>query len=232
MRVWKRLYLIRELTRDSQIYCQNYGQIRRGLLRRPAWSKRTLGSKNFAPNVFFESHGELLSLVPGKTGRYLRNAYYWMTLESCPLDCCFLLGSAFTQSNAMVGHRVYIGAFSQVGSASSGDSTLLGDHVQILSGSRQHSFNDSGRTIQESEQEFAYIAIGANCWIGTNSVVMANLGRDCVIGAGSVVSKAVPDNSLAVGNPARVIREVYPSQKASSPSLPAPNRHSGTVADR
>ena len=183
-------------------------------------------------DVFFESHGELLSLVPGKTGRYLRNAYYWMTLESCPLDCCFLLGSAFTQSNAMVGHRVYIGAFSQVGSASIGDSTLLGDHVQILSGSRQHSFNDSGRTIQESEQEFAYIAIGANCWIGTNSVVMANLGRDCVIGAGSVVSKAVPDNSLAVGSPARVIREVYPSQSAPSPSPPAPNRHSGTIVDR
>lgn len=183
-------------------------------------------------DVFFESQGELLSLVPGKIGRYLRNAYYWMTLERCPLDCCFLLGCAFTHSNAKVGHRVYIGAFSQVGSASIGDSTLLGDHVQILSGSKQHSFSDPGRTIQESEQEFAYIAIGANCWIGTNSVVMANLGRDCVIGAGSVVTKAVPDNSLAVGNPARVIREVYPSQNASSPSLPAPNRHSGTIADR
>ena len=185
----------------------------------------------FHRDVFFESHGELLSLVPGKIGRYLRNAYYWITLENCPLDCCFLLGSGFTHSNAKVGHRVYMGAFSQVGCASIGDNTLLGDHVQILSGSKQHTFDDPARTIQESEQLFAYIEIGANCWIGTNSVVMASLGRDCVIGAGSVVTKPIPDNSLAVGNPARVIREVYPRENPSS-WRPGATSHSQTVSER
>jgi virginiamycin A acetyltransferase len=184
----------------------------------PLGLSERLARRIFHRDVFFESHGELLSLVPGKTGRYLRNAYYWMTLENCPLDCCFLLGSVITHSNAKVGHRVYIGAFSMVGCVSIGDDTLLGDHVQILSGSKQHTFSDPTRTIQESEQEFAYIEIGANCWIGTNSVVMASLGRDCVIGAGSVVTKPVPDNSLAVGNPARVIREVYPREDISSAS--------------
>jgi virginiamycin A acetyltransferase len=186
----------------------------------------------FHRDVFFESHGELLSLVPGKIGRYLRNAYYWMTLENCPLDCCFLLGSAFTHSNARVGHRVYVGSFSQVGSASIGDDTLLGDHVQILSGGKQHTFGDPARTIQESQQEFAHIEIGANCWIGTNSVVMANLGRDCVIGAGSVVTKPVPDNSVAVGNPARVIREAYPRKNPSSASLSSSTPRSQTVSER
>jgi virginiamycin A acetyltransferase len=198
----------------------------------PLGVSERLARNIFHRDVFFESHGELLSLVPGKIGRYLRNAYYWMTLEHCPLDCCFLLGSAFTHSNAKVGHRVYIGSFSQVGFASIGDDTLLGDHVQILSGNRQHTFGDPARTIQESEQEFVYIEIGANCWIGTNSVVMESLGRDCVIGAGSVVTKPIPDNSLAVGNPARVIREVYPRQNPSSPSLPSATLRSETVPER
>jgi acetyltransferase-like isoleucine patch superfamily enzyme len=161
-------------------------------------------------DVFFEVHGELLCLVPGKTGRYLRNAYYWMTLKSCPFDCCFLLGSAFTHSGTKVGHRVYLGSFSQVGLATIGDDTLLGDHVHVLSGKKQHSFAGAKRTIQEGPQEFAHIEIGSNCWLGTNSVIMADVGSDCVIGAGSVVTRGGPKNSIAVGNPARVTREVYP----------------------
>lgn len=163
-------------------------------------------------DVFFESHGEFLSLVPGKAGRYLRNAYYWMTLEICPLDCCFLLGSAFTHSGTRVGHRVYLGAFSLVGLATIGDDVLFGDHVQVLSGKRQHSFADPHRTIQESPKEFVRVEIGSNCWLGTNSVLMADLGCNCVVGAGSVVTKPVPKNSIAVGNPAQAIREVYPER--------------------
>jgi virginiamycin A acetyltransferase len=168
-------------------------------------------------DVFFHAQSQLLSLVPGKTGRYLRNAYYWMTLVACPLDCCFVFGSIFTHSSARVGHGVYIGSFSQIGSVTIGDGTMIGDHVHVLSGSEQHSFGYPGRTIQEGPQTFLHIEIGANCWIGSNSVVMVDIGRDCVVGAGSVVTKSIPDNSVAVGNPARVIREVYPPQEDLEP---------------
>ena len=54
------------------------------------------------------------------------------------------------------------------------------------------------------------ITIGDDCWIGGNSVVCPGItiGNGCVIGAGSVVTKDIPDNSLAVGNPAKVIRKL------------------------
>lgn len=56
-------------------------------------------------------------------------------------------------------------------------------------------------------QRYAPISIGSDVFIGVNSIVMPGItiGSRVVIGAGSVVTKDVPDNSVAVGNPARVV---------------------------
>ncbi|WP_125580211.1 sugar O-acetyltransferase [Levilactobacillus cerevisiae] len=54
------------------------------------------------------------------------------------------------------------------------------------------------------------IAIGDNCWLASNVTVTGGvtIGAGCVIGAGSVVTRDIPANSLAVGNPCRVVREI------------------------
>lgn len=54
------------------------------------------------------------------------------------------------------------------------------------------------------------IIVGDNCWIGANVSVMpgVKIGSGCVIGAGSIVSKDIPDNSVAAGVPAKVIRNI------------------------
>ena len=54
------------------------------------------------------------------------------------------------------------------------------------------------------------ITVGNNVWIGGNVVVVpgVTIGDNCVIGAGSVVTKDIPANSLAVGNPCKVIRKI------------------------
>ena len=54
------------------------------------------------------------------------------------------------------------------------------------------------------------INIGDNCWIAANVVITGGvtIGEGCVIGAGSVVTKDIPANSLAAGNPCKVIREI------------------------
>ncbi len=54
------------------------------------------------------------------------------------------------------------------------------------------------------------IEVGNNVWIGGNVVVLpgVRIGDNCIIGAGSIVTKDIPENSIAVGNPCRVIKKV------------------------
>jgi acetyltransferase-like isoleucine patch superfamily enzyme len=51
-----------------------------------------------------------------------------------------------------------------------------------------------------------HITVGQNTWIGDRAIIMADVGKHCVIGAGSLVSKPIPDYAVAVGVPAKVIR--------------------------
>lgn len=54
------------------------------------------------------------------------------------------------------------------------------------------------------------VTIGNNCWFGANVTVCpgVTIGDDCVIGAGSVVTRDIPANSIAVGSPCKVLREI------------------------
>jgi len=157
-------------------------------------------------DVFFAPHAEFIGLIPGKMGSFIRNAYYHFTLRSCPLNNRFVFGTMFTHSEAELGNEIYFGARCIIGMAKIGDGCLLADHVYVLSGSRQHGTPDVDIPFREQPQEFTQVEIGRNVWIGTNSVIMADIGDDCVIGAGSVVTKPIPAGSVAVGSPAKVIR--------------------------
>ena len=72
------------------------------------------------------------------------------------------------------------------------------------------------RERRNSYIEYAYpITIGNDVWIGANVIVLpgVTIGNNCVIGAGSVVVKDIPDNTLALGNPCKVIREINDDDK-------------------
>jgi virginiamycin A acetyltransferase len=171
------------------------------------WAACELVARRLAGrDVWFEFHGQFLGLLPGKCGQFLRNAYYYLTLQKCPLNCCFAFGTHFSHSETEVGERVYIGTRCVIGVATIGDDTMLADHVQILSGKHQHSTVDPDVPFQNQPRTFSRVTIGKNCWLGGGAVVMADIGENSVIGAGSVVVKSIPANSVAVGIPARVVR--------------------------
>jgi maltose O-acetyltransferase len=87
-----------------------------------------------------------------------------------------------------------------------GDNCFLAPNVSIYTAG--HPLHPDSRN---SMYEYgADVTIGDNVWIGGNTVICpgVTIGNHCVIGAGSVVTKDVPDWSLAAGNPCRVIRKI------------------------
>jgi len=148
----------------------------------------------------FSTCAKALSLVPGVVGRYLRTSFYKLTLDHCHYDLSIDFCSFFSKRQARIGRNVVIGSFSIIGKAVIGDNTLVASRVSILSGKHQH-----GSTSQNtgSQQKFVQLQIGQDSWVGENAIIMANTGSHCIVSAGSVVSKPMPDHYLAVGNPAR-----------------------------
>ena len=74
------------------------------------------------------------------------------------------------------------------------------------SGGRTHGIDDLGVAIRDQPGSPERVRIGAGAWIGSAAIVMADVGRDSVVGAGAVVTRSVPDRVVAAGVPARVVK--------------------------
>jgi acetyltransferase-like isoleucine patch superfamily enzyme len=143
--------------------------------------------------------------LPGGIGDYFRVAYYHLTLAECAMSTRISFGSFFAHPEARVGSRVYVGSYCILGKTSIGEGAQLSSAVQILSGQHQHIREQTG--VFHQAGDFVLVSIGADCWIGAGAIVMADVGPRTTIGAGSVVSRPIPADSVAVGSPARVVRE-------------------------
>lgn len=100
-----------------------------------------------------------------------------------------------------------IGCYIQAyGGIEFGSNVEMGPGVKIIS--QNHDLND----FSKAKKAKVPIRIGDNVWIGANSIVLpeVQIGENVVIGAGSVVTKDIPSNSIAAGNPCKVIREKEP----------------------
>jgi len=155
----------------------------------------------------FQGIAQLVSLIPGLPGDYLRVSFYALTLRTCSLSCRVSFGSFFAQSSTSVGSGVYIGAYCVLGACVIGNRTQIASHVQILSGRRQHERNSEGQILGSREEQFRPVIIGEDCWIGASAIVMEDIGSKTTIGAGAVVTRPIPSGSVAVGNPARLLAE-------------------------
>ena len=109
------------------------------------------------------------------------------------------------------------------GKVTIGENVFIGPNVSMLTAihplcyqDRNSFFNPKTGVITNLEYTKP-ITIGDNCWIAANVTVCGGvtIGEGSVIGAGSVVTKDIPPNSLAVGNPCRVLRKITEADRMS-----------------
>ena len=120
------------------------------------------------------------------------------------------------------GHHVHFGSGIYVNSNMTmvddghifiGDKVMIGPNVSLITAAHPIEPELRAKGLQYNRD----VHIGENVWIGTGVIILpgVNIGKNSVIGAGSVVTKDVPENAVAFGNPCRVIRRIEPQEETN-----------------
>lgn len=118
-----------------------------------------------------------------------------------------------SEANITIGNNCYIGfGFSALASAeaniSIGDNVLFASNVLVTN--ENHGIDPESNTPYMDQKLSARdVVIGNGCWIGEKVCILSGvtIGEKCIIGAGSIVTRSIPSYSIAVGNPARIIKQ-------------------------
>ena len=183
----------------------------------PAYLCYRLGGVLIGPEKAFPGWSQFFALAPGLLGVTLRRAFYRLVLPQCDADCCISFGTTFSHATARIGRSVYIGLYCSIGDVTLEDDVLVSSNVSILNGGKQHGIARLDIPIREQPGVYTRVIIGRDSWLGDRSIVMADVGRHCVVGAGSLVTKPVPDFAIAVGSPARIVGSRQQPQQSERP---------------
>lgn len=154
----------------------------------------------------FADMTQLLALFPGIVGEYLRLAFLRRVLPSCGRNACIGFGTIFSHPTAEIGEDVYVGPYCILGDITLEKDVLLASGVSIANGTQQHFIDRTDVPIRLQGGEFPRVTVGEDSWIGERAIVLADVGRHCVIGAGALVLESIPDYAIAVGVPAKVVK--------------------------
>lgn len=164
----------------------------------------------YADNVSLGSgayldHGAYLHACPGG----IRIGAGSMVMKNAILHVYNFRG--LPHSGIAIGARSLIGESCILrgqGGITIGDDVYLGTLVQILA--VNHIFADTTRPISHQGITAAGISIADGAWVGSGAIILdgVRVGRNAVVGAGAVVTRDIPDYCIAVGNPARIVRDL------------------------
>lgn len=159
--------------------------------------------------VEFSEWNVMFASMPGAFGNLMRGVFYRRTLAKVGCNVVFKHGSFCQYKNITIGNNVFCGYYNTIGLVNFGDNIVVGGFVNFVSGRRQHGVSLNGVPFwQQAAEGRAVVNIGSNVWIGSNCVICASVGDDCVLGVGSVLVKPMENKTVYAGNPARKIRDI------------------------
>lgn len=121
-------------------------------------------------------------------------------------------------SHIKIGNNVGIGEFAYLGGGGGleiGDDCIVGQYLSCHP--ENHNFENPELPIRLQGVNRKGIMIGKNCWIGSKVTILdgVTIGDNCVIAAGSVITKSMPANSLIGGVPAKILKSISVNLKAA-----------------
>lgn len=168
-----------------------------------------LGAAVLGRDRALEGATQALACLPGLTGVFLRRAFLTRVLARCDRSAEVSFGTLFSQAGAVIEANVYVGPRCHLGLVHLERDVLIAAGVHVPSGGRTHYAADPTVPIKDQGGERRLVRIGAGAWIGSAAVVLADVGRGTIVGAGSVVTRPLPDDVIAAGVPAKVIRSRF-----------------------
>ncbi len=143
----------------------------------------------------------------GKIAKQLRYLCCRKLFKSCGVNVTIESKATIPFHKVEIGDNSGIGLNARIGAVKIGNNVMMGPDVVILSRNHNYDRVDIPMKFQGSGDEQP-VVIEDDVWIGTRVIILpgVHIGRGCIIGAGSVVTKDIPSYSIAAGNPARVIR--------------------------
>ena len=158
--------------------------------------------------LLFNMCSQIMAILPGAPGAFLRRAFYTMTLDKCSSHCHIGFGTIISHRCTIIEKHAYIGNYALIGSAHLGEHCLIGSRVSILSGEALHVLDENDMWSPYSAELLSRVTISRNVWIGEGAIISADIGESCMIGAGSVVASSLKPNIMVAGNPARFIKKL------------------------
>jgi acetyltransferase-like isoleucine patch superfamily enzyme len=183
----------------------------------PALVSFTIRAAVLGPNRALTGSSQLWSLVPGVAGQYLRRALLARVLRGgCAASAVIEFGVLLSQVDSQIDAGVYVGPRCHLGHVHLERDVLLAAGVHIPSGAHTHGTDPLSAAFRDQPGDLRQVRIGAGSWIGSNAVVMADVGRNTIVGAGAVVTRPLPDRVVAAGVPARIVKRL--DEPASVPA--------------
>ncbi len=160
----------------------------------------------------------------GRKGLAIRYALLKSVARQCGDNVAIYTGAYLLNPRGLtIGNNVSIHPMCYLecmGGVQIADNVSVAHGVTIMSTSHNH--NDNTSSIKDQDCSSKPVVISENVWIGAKATILygVSIGRDCIIGANSVVTKNCENNSIYVGSPAKKIKQLYESNISTRSQIP------------